>query len=132
MFVNLEIPSLGEILRIFSFSFCSRVNASHNQLISTLCSAHCTAYSKLWAWWNGLYHIYSKCHYLSYTPASCKFILIILYVLLNCFVMMYVLYIVLICYTVTHINTLLCKSILEFKCTIIRTPLVKLLNHKIQ
>ena len=31
----------------FCFSFRSRVTASHNQLICSLCSAHCSVYSKL-------------------------------------------------------------------------------------
>ena len=59
MFVNLGIHSFDEMLRIFVFSFRSRVTASHNQLICSLCtcSAHCSVYSKLWAWWNSLLHI---------------------------------------------------------------------------
>ena len=47
MFVNLEIYSFEEMLSIFVFSFRSRVSASHNQLIISLCSAHCSVYSKL-------------------------------------------------------------------------------------
>ena len=46
MFANLGIHSLDEMLRIFVFSFRSRVTASHNQLIFGL-----------WAWWNSLLHI---------------------------------------------------------------------------
>ena len=57
MFVNLGIHSFDEMLRIFVFSFCSRLTASHNQLICSLCSASCSVYSKLWAWWNSLLHI---------------------------------------------------------------------------
>ena len=57
MFVNLGIHSFDEMLRIFVFSFRSRVTASHNQLICSLCSASCSVYSKLWAWWNSLLHI---------------------------------------------------------------------------
>ena len=52
MFVNLWIHSFDEMLRIFVFSFRSRVTASHNghnQLIFSLCSAHCSVYSKLLA-----------------------------------------------------------------------------------
>ena len=70
MFVNLVIHAFDEMLRIFVLSFRSRVTASHNQLIYSLCSAHCNVYSKLWAWWNSLLH--SQCHYLSYEPVSCK------------------------------------------------------------
>ena len=40
MFVNLGIHYFDEMLRIFVFSFCSRVTASHNQLMFSLCSAH--------------------------------------------------------------------------------------------
>ena len=57
MFANLGIHSFDEMLRIFVFSFRSRVTASHNQLICSLCSAHCSVYSKLWAWWNSVLHI---------------------------------------------------------------------------
>ena len=57
MFVNLGIHSFDEMLRIFVSSFCFRVTASHNQLICILCSASCSVYSKLWAWWNSLLHI---------------------------------------------------------------------------
>ena len=57
MFANLGIHSFDEMLRIFVFSFRSRVTASHKQLIFGLCTAHCSVYSKLWAWWNSLLHI---------------------------------------------------------------------------
>ena len=57
MFVNLGIRSFDEMLRIFVFSFRSMVTAPHNQLICSLCSAHCSVHSKLWAWWNSLIHI---------------------------------------------------------------------------
>ena len=49
MFVNLGIHSFDEMLRISVISFRSRVTASHNQLICSLCSASCSVYSKLWA-----------------------------------------------------------------------------------
>ena len=73
MFVNLGIYSFDEMLRIFVFSFRSRVTASHNQLICSLCSAHCSVYSKLCAGGTA-YYIYSQRHYLSYAPALCQFI----------------------------------------------------------
>ena len=57
MFANLSIHSFDEMFRIFVFSFRSRVTASHNQLIFGLYTAHCSVYSKLWAWWNSLLHI---------------------------------------------------------------------------
>ena len=46
MFVNLGMQSFDEMFRFFAFSFRSRVTASHNQLIFSLCSAHCSVYSK--------------------------------------------------------------------------------------
>ena len=57
MFANLGIHSFDEMLGIFVFSFRSRVTTLHNQFIFGLCTAHCSVYSKLWAWWNSLLHI---------------------------------------------------------------------------
>ena len=45
-----------DMLKFFYSSFRSRVTASHNQLIFGLCTAHCSVYSKLWAWQNNLLH----------------------------------------------------------------------------
>ena len=80
MFANLGIHSFDEMLRIFVFSFRSKVTASHNQLIFGLCTAHFSVYSKLWAWWNSLLHIYIEWHYLSYDLAPCKRILFVVYI----------------------------------------------------
>ena len=62
MFVNLGINSFHEMLRIYIFGFRFRVTTSYYQLLSSLCSAHCSVYSKLWAWWNSLtyYNIMSS------------------------------------------------------------------------
>ena len=57
MFVNLGINSFDEMLRIYIFGFRSRVTTSYNQLLSSLCSVHCSVYSKLWAWWDSLLYI---------------------------------------------------------------------------
>ena len=57
MFVNLGINSFDEMLRMYIFGFRSRVTTSYNQLLSSLCSAHCSVYSKLWAWWDSLLYI---------------------------------------------------------------------------
>ena len=57
MVANLGIHSFDEMLRIFVFSFRSRATALHNQFIFGLCTAHCSVYLKLWAWWNSLLHI---------------------------------------------------------------------------
>ena len=77
MFVNLGIYFFDEMPGMFVFSFRSRVTASHSQLICSLCSAHYSVYSKLWAWWNSLLHVLymcSQCQYLSYAPVLCKLI----------------------------------------------------------
>ena len=57
MFVNLGINSFDEMLRIYIFGFRSRVTTSHNQLLSSLCRAHCSVYSRLWVWWDSLLYI---------------------------------------------------------------------------
>ena len=49
MFVNLGINSFDEMLRIYIFGFRSRVTTSYNQLLPSLCSAHCSVHSELWA-----------------------------------------------------------------------------------
>ena len=91
MFVNLWILSFDEMLRIFLFSFRSRVTASHNQLICSLCSAHCSVYSKLWAWWNSLFHILVNAIFYLYAPGLCKYIFYSFCIyLINCIVMNYV------------------------------------------
>ena len=80
MIANLDLHSFDEMLRIFVFSFRSRVTASHNQLIFGLCTAHCSVYSKVWAWFNSLLHNYIESYYLSYDLAPCKRILFIVYI----------------------------------------------------
>ena len=96
MFANLGIQSFDEMLRIFVFSFRSRVTAPHDQLMFRLCSAHCSVYSKLWAWWNSLLHIILKDIICPMTlPHVGVFYLLCIH-FLNCIVMNYVLYIVLI------------------------------------
>ena len=57
MFVNLGINYFDEMLRIYISGFRSRVTTSYNQLLSSLCSAYCSVYPKLWAWWNSLLDI---------------------------------------------------------------------------
>ena len=91
MFVNLGIHSFDEMLRIFVFSFRSRMTASHNQLLCNLCSAHCSVYLNC-GHGGTAYYIYSQCHYLSYAPAfyaNLHFIPFV-YILVNCIVMDYV------------------------------------------
>ena len=44
MFVNLNIPSFAEMLRIFTFGFMSRVIVSNNVLISNIYNSPCRLY----------------------------------------------------------------------------------------
>ena len=57
MFVNLNIHSFDEMLRIFTFGFMSRVIVSNNLLISNIYNSPCRLYSNIWSWWNRLLHI---------------------------------------------------------------------------
>ena len=54
MFVNLNIRSLDEMLRIFTFGFMSRVIVSNNVLISNIYNSPCRLYSNIWSWWDSL------------------------------------------------------------------------------
>ena len=53
MFVNLNIKSFGELLRVFIHGFRSRITISRNFMLSSICNSSCSIYSKLWAWWLG-------------------------------------------------------------------------------
>ena len=79
MFANLGIHSFDEMLRIVVFSVCSRVTASHNQLIFELCTANCSVYSMLWTWWNLLLHLWNKITYLMTLPHVSVFYLLCIY-----------------------------------------------------
>ena len=58
MFVNLNIYSFDEMLRIFTFGFMPRVSVSNNQFISSIFNSPCRLYSNIWTWWdNQLLHI---------------------------------------------------------------------------
>ena len=50
MFVNLNIKSFGELLRVFVLRFRSRIIISRNFMLSSICNSSCSIYSKLWAW----------------------------------------------------------------------------------
>ena len=50
MFVNLNIYSFDEMLRIFTFGFMSRVSVSYNQFISSIYNSPCSLYSNIWTW----------------------------------------------------------------------------------
>ena len=49
MFVNLNICSFDEMLRIFTFGFMSRVIVSNNVLISNIYNSPCRLYSNIWS-----------------------------------------------------------------------------------
>ena len=57
MFVNLNIRSFDEILRIFTFEFMSRAVVSNKVLISNIYNSPCHLYSNVWSWWDSLLHI---------------------------------------------------------------------------
>ena len=57
MFVNLNIRSFDEMLRIFTFGCMSRVIVSNNVLISNINNSPCRLYSNIWSWWDSLLHI---------------------------------------------------------------------------
>ena len=57
MFVNLNIPSFGELLRKFVFSFKSRIMNSDNQLVNGIVRSATPLFSKIWAWWGDILSI---------------------------------------------------------------------------
>ena len=59
MFVNLNIKSFGELLRVFPPGFRSRIFISRNFMLSSICNSSCSIYSKLWAWWQTLLYVHS-------------------------------------------------------------------------
>ena len=58
MFVNLNIKSFGELLRVFVHGFRSRITISRNFMLSSICNSSCSIYSKLWAWWRTLMYVH--------------------------------------------------------------------------
>ena len=57
IFVNLNIRSFDEMLRIFALGLMSRVIVSNNVLISNIYNSPCRLYSNSWSWWDRLLHI---------------------------------------------------------------------------
>ena len=51
MFVCLNIPSFNELLRKHVYSYRSRLLASHNCILLSMCSSVVPLYSPIWAWW---------------------------------------------------------------------------------
>ena len=58
MFVNLNIKSFGELLRVFVHGFRSKIIISRNFMLSSICNSLCSIYSKLWALWRTLLYVY--------------------------------------------------------------------------
>ena len=58
MFVNLNIKSFGELLRVFVHGFLSRITISRIFMLSSICNSSCSIYSKLWAWWRTLLYVH--------------------------------------------------------------------------
>ena len=58
MFVNLNIKSFRELLRVVVHGFRSRIIISKNFMLSSICNSSCSIYSKLWAWWRTLLYVH--------------------------------------------------------------------------
>ena len=58
MFVYLNIPSFGELLRKFAFSVKSRIMNSDNLLINGIVRSATPLFSKIWAWWSDILNVY--------------------------------------------------------------------------
>ena len=56
IFVNLNIRSFDEMLRIFTFGFMSRVIVLNNVFISNIYTSLCRLYSNDWTEWDSLLH----------------------------------------------------------------------------
>ena len=57
MFVNLNIPSFGELLRKFVFSFKSRIINLDNLIFNSIVRSATLLFSKIWAWWSDILNI---------------------------------------------------------------------------
>ena len=57
MFVNLNIKSFDELLRVVVHGFRSRIIIYGNFMLSSICNSSCSIYSKLWAWWRTLLYV---------------------------------------------------------------------------
>ena len=54
MFVNLNIPSFGELLRKYVYNFRNRLETSDNVIIRGLYSSHLPLQSDIWNWWRDI------------------------------------------------------------------------------
>ena len=51
MFVNLNIPSFGEILRKYVLNFRNKIKTSDNVIISRIYLSHFSLQPGIWDWW---------------------------------------------------------------------------------
>ena len=60
MFVNLNIPAFGELLRKCVFGFCFRLdNCNINNIIGSIARSSVVYNSKCWQWWYKVLHWYA-------------------------------------------------------------------------
>ena len=54
MFVNLNIPSFGELLRKYVYNFRNRLETSDTVIIRGIYLSHITFQSGIWYWWRDI------------------------------------------------------------------------------
>ena len=54
MFVNLNIPSFGELLRKYVYNFRNRLETSDNVIIPGIYLSHIPLQSGIWDWWRDI------------------------------------------------------------------------------
>ena len=54
MFVNLNIPSFGELLRKYVYSFRNRLESSKNSIIRGIYLSQFLLQSGIWVWWRDI------------------------------------------------------------------------------
>ena len=54
MFINLNIPSLNELLQKFVFSFKTRIIESDNSLVNGIVTSTISLLSSIWVWWSDI------------------------------------------------------------------------------
>ena len=54
MFVNLNVPSFGELLRKYVYNFRNRLETSDNVIIRVIYLSHFPLQSGIWHWWRDI------------------------------------------------------------------------------
>ena len=54
MFVNLNIPSFGELLRKYVYNFRNRLESSENSIIHGIFLSQFLLQSGIWVWWRDI------------------------------------------------------------------------------